>query len=91
MAQQKFAQAVPEFQTALAFAQHSSYEVVRQETVIHALRAIGTAYWHLRNYKEAQPWFLRAQEVQRKSGKVWVGTLDAEVERVKALATSQPP
>ena len=88
--QGKFAQAVPEFQIALTFAQTSSYDVIRQETVIHALRAMGTAYWHTRNYKEAQQWFLKAQAVQRKSGKVWVGTLDAEVERVKALAASQP-
>jgi hypothetical protein len=85
----KFPQAVPEFQTALTFAEASSYEVIRQETVVHALRSIGTAYWHQHNYKEAQQWFLRAQAVQRKSGKAWVATLDEEVERVKALAATQ--
>jgi len=85
----KFAQAVPEFQTALAFAQTSSYEIIRQETVIHALRGIGTSYWHMHNYKEAQQWFVKAQAVQRKSGRAWIATLDQEVERVKALAAGQ--
>src|SRR6185436_19527709 len=82
VSQGKSSQAVPEFQIALAFAQTSSYDLIRQETVIHALRAIGTCYWHMRRYKEAVPWFLQAQEVQRKSGKAWIATLDDELQRV---------
>jgi hypothetical protein len=90
VSQGKFDKAVPEFQIALAFAQTSSYDVIRQESVIHALRAIGTCYWHMRNYKEAVPWFLKAQDIQRKSGKPWIATLDQEVDKIKSLAASQP-
>jgi tetratricopeptide (TPR) repeat protein len=88
--QGQFERAIPEFKTALAFAQTSSYDVVQQESSVHALRAIGVAYWSLRNYREAREWFLKAQAVQRKSGHAWVSTLDQEVERVTALATRQP-
>jgi tetratricopeptide (TPR) repeat protein len=90
VSQGKSDRAIPEFEAALALAQVSSYEVIRQETVIHALRAIGTAHWHLRNYKAAQPWFVKAVDVQRKSGRVWVSTLDQELQRVQVLAASQP-
>jgi hypothetical protein len=38
------------------------------------------------NYGEAQQWLLKAQAVQRKSGQVWLPTLDQEVERIKVLA-----
>jgi len=82
----KFAQAIPEFQNALALAQSSNYEVIRAEGVTHALFAIGVAYWNTGNYGEAQQWLLKAQAVQRKSGQVWLPALDAEVERIKALA-----
>jgi len=85
----KFEQAIPEFQKALAFAQTSTYNVVRQETSTHALFAIGVAHWHLRQYREAQQWLLKAQEAQRKSGQTWIPALDREVERVKALAGQQ--
>ncbi len=64
--------------------------MVQQESSVHALRAIGVAYWSLRNYREARVWFLKAQAVQRKSGHAWVATLDQEVERVTALAARQP-
>jgi tetratricopeptide (TPR) repeat protein len=77
--------AIPEFQNALALAKASSYELVRQETVTHALFAIGVAYWNLRSYKEAEEWLLKAQETQRKSGRVWVPTLDHDIERLKPL------
>jgi hypothetical protein len=82
----KFAQAIPEFKHALALAQTSNYDVVRAESATHALFAIGVAYWNMGNYGEAQPWLLRAQAVQRKSGQVWLPALDQEVERIKALA-----
>jgi hypothetical protein len=86
----KFEQAIPEFQTALSFARTSNYEIIRQKSVTHALRSIGVAYWSLRNYKEAKEWFLKAQETQRKSGQVWISTLDQEVERITAMAGGQP-
>ena len=82
----KSAQAIPEFQKALAFAQNSSYDMVRQEGATHALFAIGVAYWNLGNYREAYQWLLKAQTAQRKSGQPWLPTLDKEVERVKRLA-----
>jgi tetratricopeptide (TPR) repeat protein len=85
----KFEKAIPELQNALAFAQNSSYDVVRQETAVHAMRGIGVAYWSLRNYVVAREWFLRAQEVQKKSGRAWIATLDDEVKRVTALAETQ--
>ncbi len=80
-----------EFTNALAFAQASSYERIRQETVVHALRALGTAYWHLGDFRTAQPFFVRAQQVQRASGQVWIATIDQEVAEVTALAAGQPP
>ena len=89
LSQGKFQQAVGEFQNAVTLAKASSYELIRQETVTHALRAVGTAYWHMRNFREAQPWFLQAQEVQRKSGHAWIATLDQEVQEVRMLAASQ--
>jgi tetratricopeptide (TPR) repeat protein len=82
----KFAQAIPEFRNALAFAQNSSYAVTRAEGATHALFAIGVAYWNLGNYPEALEWLLKAQAVQRKSGRVWLPALDQEVERIKRLA-----
>jgi len=82
----KFAQAIPEFQAALALAQDSSYAVIRSEGATHALFAIGVAYWSMGNYGEAQQWLLKAQATQRKSGQVWLPELDHEVERIKALA-----
>jgi hypothetical protein len=89
VSQGKFEKAIPEFQTALAFARDSSYSVVRAETSTQALRAIGVAYWNMRRYKEGLPWYLEAQEVQKKSGQPWVPTLDQEVAQLKALAASQ--
>jgi tetratricopeptide (TPR) repeat protein len=86
----KYERAIPEFKTALAFAQTSSYDVVRQESVVHALRGIGVAYWSLRNYREARDWFLKAQDVQKKSARAWIPTLDDEVKRVTVLAAAQP-
>jgi hypothetical protein len=85
----KYEQAIPEFQNALQFAQNSSYEIVRQEGVINALRAIGVAYWNMRNYKEAEQWLLKAQAIQNKSGRAWVPTLDQEVQKIKTLAEGQ--
>jgi hypothetical protein len=78
-----------EFTNALAFAQASSYERIRQESVVHALRALGTAYWHLGDFRTAQPFFVRAQQVQRASGRVWIATIDQEVAEVTALAAGQ--
>jgi hypothetical protein len=82
----KFAQAIPEFQNALALAQSSNYGVIRSEGVTHALFAIGVAYWNMGNYGEAQQWLLKAQAVQSQSGQLWLPALDQEVERIKALA-----
>jgi hypothetical protein len=82
----KFKQAIPEFQTALQFAETSSYDVVRAEGVTHALFAIGVAHWQMGDYKQAETWLLKAQATQKKSGRVWLGNLDQEVERIKALA-----
>ncbi len=86
----KPAQAIPEFQQALAFARNSSYGMVREEGATHALFAIGVAYWNMGDYRKAQKWLLDAQSVQRKSGQLWLPALDQEVERVKRLAASQP-
>jgi hypothetical protein len=85
----KFAQAIAEFQNALALAQTSNYAAIRNEGVTHALFAIGVAYWNMDNYGEAQRWLLKAQEAQRKSGQVWLPTLDQEVERIKRLAAGK--
>jgi protein O-mannosyl-transferase len=82
----KFAQAIPEFQNALALAQTSNYAAIRNESTTHALFAIGVAYWNLNNYTEAQAWLLKAQAAQRQSGHIWLPTLDQEVERIKRLA-----
>jgi tetratricopeptide (TPR) repeat protein len=81
----KFAQAIPEFQNALAFAQTSSYSVTRAEGATHALFAIGVAYWNMGDYAEAQQWLLKAQAIQRKSGQLWLPALDQEVERIKRI------
>ncbi len=43
----------------------------------------------LSNYTEARQWLLKAQAVQRKSGRVWLPALDQEVERIKQLAAGQ--
>ncbi|HSU55886.1 MAG TPA: tetratricopeptide repeat protein, partial [Candidatus Dormibacteraeota bacterium] len=82
----KYEQAIPEFQTALAFATNSSYEVVREESSVHALRAIAVAYWNMRKYKEALPFYVQAQAIQKRSGQRWVPTLDEELEKLKGLA-----
>ena len=89
VSQGKFEAAIVEFQNALRFAQNSSYEVIRQEGSINALRAIGVAYWNMRNYKEAEQWLLKAQAVQKKSRQAWVPTLDQEVQKIRMLATGQ--
>jgi hypothetical protein len=85
----KFQQSIPQFQKALAFAETSTYLLIRQETVTHALHAIGVAYWHMGQYRQAHEWLLKAQAAQRKSGQVWIPALDRDVERIKALAASQ--
>ena len=89
VSQGKFSEAIPEFQTALAFAERSSYSVIRQETTTHALRAISVAYWNMRKFEDALEWMVKAREVQRKSGKVWVPTLDQEIEKLKALKSEK--
>lgn len=85
----KSARAIAEFQNALRLAEVSHYQTTRFEGVTHALYAIGVAYWNLGNYREAQQWLLQAQAVQRKSGQVWIGTLDENVEQIKGLAAGQ--
>ena len=89
VSQGKFDRAIPEFQNALGFAQNSTYDVIRQESAINALRAIGVAYWNMRNYPEARQWYLKAQALQTKSGHTWVPTLDEEVRKISALAGQQ--
>ena len=89
VSQNKFAQAIPEFQKALALAQGSSYAVIRAEGVTHALFAIGVAYWNTGNYLEAQQWLLKAQAMQRKSGQLWLPALDQQVERINRLSGSK--
>jgi hypothetical protein len=88
VSQGKHEQAIAEFKNALLLAEHSTYSVVRQETVTHALRSIGVAYWNMHNYQDALVWYLKAQETQRKSGQRWVPTLDQEVEKLKGLANA---
>jgi tetratricopeptide (TPR) repeat protein len=82
--------AIEEFKKALALAETSSYDMVRQETGTHALFAIGVAYWNMHDYKQALAWLLKAQDLQRKSARVWLPSLDQEVERVRSLAAGQP-
>jgi len=89
VSQGKYEAAIVEFQNALRFAETSSYAVTRQEGAINALRAIGVAYWNMRNYQEAEQWLLKAQAIQKKSGQAWVPTLDQEVQKIHALAESQ--
>jgi protein O-mannosyl-transferase len=89
VSQGKYEAAIAEFQNALRFAENSSYEITRQEGAINALRAIGVAYWNMRNYKEAERWLLKAQVIQKKSGQKWVPTLDQEVQKIHALAEMQ--
>ena len=85
VSQGNYERAIPEFQNALAFAQNSTYEVIRQESAVNALRAIGVAYWNMRNYSEARQWYLKAQALQKSSGHTWVPTLDEEVRKISAL------
>ena len=89
VSQGKYEAAIVEFQNALRFAENSSYEITRQEGAINALRAIGVAYWNMRNYKEAEQWLLKAQVIQKKSGQKWVPTLDQEVQKIQALGGTQ--
>jgi len=89
VSQGKHEQAIAEFKNALLLAEHSTYSVVRQETVTHARRSIGVAYWSMHKYQDALVWYLEAQETQRKSGQPWVPTLDEEVERLKGLANAK--
>jgi len=84
--QGKAEQAIPELKQALDFARKHHYQRIREENVTHILRAIGIAYWNLRHYPEARKWYLEAQSVQKKSGQVWVATLDQEVARITQLA-----
>lgn len=78
--------ALKEFHFALRLAQTHTYEKVRQENVTHLSRALGIAHWQLRNYGEAQKWFLEAQRIQKASGQVWIPTLDQEVQQISRLA-----
>jgi Tetratricopeptide repeat len=89
VSQGKYDAAIVEFQNALRFAETSSYAITRQEGAINALRAIGVAYWNMRNYKEAEQWLLKAQAIQKKSGQKWVPTLDQEVQKIHALSETQ--
>jgi len=91
VSQGKFAQAIPEFQNALRFAENSSYSLVRAEGATHALFAIGVAYWNMGDYREAEQWLLKAQAVQQKSEQTWLPNLDRDVDRIKALARKAPP
>lgn len=86
----KFTRAITEFENALRFAQVSNYPAVRLGTATHALYAIGVAHWNLRQYRQAEQWLLKAQELQRKSDEVWIGELDQQVERIKTLAAHKP-
>jgi len=85
----KYAEAIQEFQVALAMAQISTYAEIRDEGITHASFNIGVCYWHLNNYGEAQAWLLKAQEAQRRSGQVWLPALDQEVEHIKVLAAGK--
>jgi hypothetical protein len=89
VSQGKYEGAIAEFQNALRFAENSSYHVIREEGAVHALRAIGVAYWNMRNYKEAEQFLLKAQSIQQKSGQKWVPTLDQEVQKIHSLAATQ--
>jgi tetratricopeptide (TPR) repeat protein len=90
ISQGKYREAIPEFQTALNFAQTSKYEVIRRETSAHALRSIGVAYWNLREYRPALEVYLRAQALQNQAGQSWIPTLDQEVEKLRRLAAASP-
>jgi hypothetical protein len=85
----RYAEAIPEFQNALLFAEHSTYAWIRAEGATHALFAIGVACWHMGNYHDAEQWMVKAQAVQQKSGQIWLPTLDRDVERIKAMAAHQ--
>ena len=89
VSQGRYERAIPEFQNALAFAQNSTYAVIRQESGVNAMRAIGVAYWNMRKYSEARQWYVKAQELQTKSGQLWVPTLDEELQKISALAAGE--
>jgi tetratricopeptide (TPR) repeat protein len=89
VSQGKFAQAIPEFQNALAMARISTYAEIRYEGMTHALFNIGVCHWNMNNYGEAQKWILNAQAVQRESGRVWLPRLDQEAEIIKRLAAGK--
>ena len=89
VSQGKYAQAIQEFQNALAMSQISTYAEIRNEGITHSLFNIGVAYWNMNNYSEAQAWLLKAQAAQRQSGQVWLPNLDQEVERITRLAAGK--
>jgi hypothetical protein len=91
VSQAKYPQAIAEFQIALRHAEACTYKPVRQEARIHVLRAIGVAYWHEQDYPQAVQWYLKAREVQRQSGSIWISTLDDELRRAQALAAAHAP
>ena len=90
VSQGKFRASIAEFETALAFAENSNYAVIRFGTSANALYAIGVAHWHLREYREAERWLIKAQDVQKKSGHTWIPELDLQVERIKNQAAQAP-
>lgn len=82
----RHAQAIPELETALRFAEVDSDERVRRKLFVHLLRALGSVNGYLGRFQPALASLRRAQELQRGFGEVWVPTLDQEVDLVQGLA-----
>jgi tetratricopeptide (TPR) repeat protein len=53
------------------------------------LRYIGLVYWNMRDYQTAKVWYLKAQQEQKRSGEIWVPSLDEEVDRISRHAAGQ--
>jgi hypothetical protein len=84
------AKAIPEFKIALGFTTNSANPRVQQEYGTHVTRAIGIAYWNMRNYPEAYRWYLEARRIQQSSGQLWIPTLDQEFANLSRLAAQAP-
>lgn len=85
-----YAQAIPELETALRFAEVDSDIRVRQKVVVHLLRGLAAVNGHLGRPRVAVEWLRKAREVQYSSGQVWVPTLDEELELLEGLAGKGP-
>lgn len=84
--QGKPAEAIADLKRAFELARTHTYEKVRQENGTHVARALGIAYWQMRDYAEALRWYQEAKRIQDASPTVWLPAINQEVERITRLA-----